>query len=76
MITKNTYKYGYSGYGIGFDICLQFSWSHCGWGKSFIISGCDMNSSVHVNHKNKKVFVLSEDPIQALDDTTLTAKAK
>ena len=35
-----------------------------------------MNSSVHVNQKNKKVFVLSEDPIQALDDTTLTAKAK
>ena len=32
-----------------------------------------MSSSVHVDIKNKSIFILGEDPTQGLDGTTLTA---
>ena len=35
-----------------------------------------MNSSVHVDSKEKHIFILGEGPTQGLDDTTLTAEAK
>ena len=34
-----------------------------------------MNSSVHVDNKNKDVLILVEEPTLGLDDTTLTAEA-
>ena len=44
-------------------------------GKSVIISGADMSSSVHIDNKNKDILILGEGPTQGLDDTTLTAEA-
>ena len=38
--------------------------------------GADMSSSVYVDNENKNILVLSEDPTQGLDDTTLTAEVK
>ena len=35
-----------------------------------------MNSSVHIDNKNKDILTLGEGPTQGLDDTTLTAEAK
>ena len=35
-----------------------------------------MNSSVHVDNKNKNILILGERPTQGLDDTILTAEAK
>ena len=35
-----------------------------------------MNSSMHVDNKNKDILVLGEGPTQELDDTTLTVEAK
>ena len=35
-----------------------------------------MSSSVHIDNKNKNIFILGEGPTQELDDTTLTAEAK
>ena len=59
-LTKNADidKYHYSGYGIGFDRRGSFSLSSSGFGKTVIIFGAAMNSSVHTNHKNcrKNVF--------------------
>ena len=40
-------KYGYSGYGIGFDSTSQFSLPNGDWGKNVGIFGVDSNSSVH-----------------------------
>ena len=56
-LTKNASpdKYKYSGYGIGFNLCSQFSWIHGSWGKSAIIFGADMSSSVCVNNKKKNI---------------------
>ena len=46
------------------------------YGKNVIISGADMNSSVHVDNKGRDILVLGEVPTQGLDDMTLTAEAK
>ena len=44
-------------------------------GKNVIIFGADMSSSVHIDYKGKDILILGEEPIQRLDDTTLTAEA-
>ena len=33
-----------------------------------------MNSSTHVNNKQKKILILDDGPVQGVDDTTLTAE--
>ena len=45
-------------------------------GKNVIIFGADMNSSVHIDNKNKAILILDIGPTQGLDDTTLTTEAK
>ena len=59
-LTKNVDpdKYGYSGYGTGFDACLQFLWSCSEWGKHAVIFGVDNSSSAHVDNKKKDILVL------------------
>ena len=54
-LTNNTNidKYGYSGYGIGFDRKSSFSFPGDGFGRNVLISGADMSSSAHVNNKKK-----------------------
>ena len=53
-LTKNTDidKYGYSGYGIGFDRKGEFSFLGSGYGQNVIIFGVDM-SSFHIDNKKK-----------------------
>ena len=46
-------KYGYSGYGIGFDRKSSFSFPGSGFGQNVIIFGVDMNSSAHTDNKKK-----------------------
>ena len=45
-------------------------------GKNVIIFGADMNSSVHIDNKNKDISILGEEPTKGLHDTTLRAEAK
>ena len=73
-ITKSDCKY--SGYSIGFDYRSEFSFTDGSMGKNVIVFGADMSSSVHIDNENKDILILGEGPIQELDDTTLTAKAK
>ena len=50
-MTKNANidKYGYSGYGIGFDRTSAFSFPDgVGFGQNVIIFGVDMSSSAHI----------------------------
>ena len=77
-LTKNADqdKYKYSGYGISFDSCSEFSFIDKGMGKNVMIFGANMVSSVDIGNKNKDILILGEEPTQGLDDTTLTAEAK
>ena len=54
-LTKNTdiNKYGYSGYGIGFDRKSSFSFPGSKFGQNVIIFGVDMSSPVHVDNRKK-----------------------
>ena len=42
-------------------------------GKTVIIFGVDIRSSVHIDNEGKDILILDEGPAQGLDDTTLTA---
>ena len=48
-------KYGYSGYGIGFDRKGSFSFSSGGYGQNVISFGVDMSSSIHIDNKKKDI---------------------
>ena len=54
-LTKNADidKYGYSGYGLGFDRKSSFSFPGSGFGSNVIIFGVDMSSSAYVDNKKK-----------------------
>ena len=67
-------KYGYSGYGIGFDKRSSFSFPGGGFGQNVIIFGVDMNFSSHVNKKKKDILVFGRGPTQALEHTLTTGK--
>ena len=69
ILTKNADidKYGYSGYGIGFDRRSSFSFPGGGFGQNVIIFGVDMSSSAHIDNKKKYILVLGKGPTQGLE---------
>ena len=74
-LTKNTdiEKYGYSGYGIGFDRISSSSFPGSGFGQNVLIFGANMSSSTHINNKKKDILVLGKGPTQRVEHT-LTAE--
>ena len=60
-------KYGYSGYGIGFDRRSSFSFVGGGFGPNILIFGADMSSSTKINNKKKDILVLGKGPTQGLE---------
>ena len=60
-MTKNADidKYGYSGYGIGFDRKTSFSFPSGGFGQNVLIFGVDMSFSAHIDDKKKRHITLS-----------------
>ena len=68
-MTKNADidKYGYSGYGIGFDRRSSFSFPSGRFGQNILIFGADMSSSAHINNKKKEKLVLGKGPTQGLE---------
>ena len=54
-LTKNADidKYGYSGYGIGFDRRSSFSFLSGGFGQNILVFGVDMSSSAHIFEKDQ-----------------------
>ena len=56
-LTKNADidKYGYSGYGIGFDRRTSFSFPGGGLGQNVLVFGVDMSSSVHIDNKKRYI---------------------
>ena len=69
----NIEKYKYSGYGIGFDRKLSFSFRGGGFGQNVLIFGPDMSSSIHLDNKKKDILVLARGPTLGLE-ITLTAE--
>ena len=60
-LTKNADidKYGYSGYGIGFNRKSSFSFPSDVFGQNELIFGADMSSSAHIDNK-KDILVLGK----------------
>ena len=73
-LTKNTdiEKYGYSGYGIGFDRS-SFTFPGGGFSQNVLIFRVDMSSSAHIDNKKKDILLLGKGPTQGLE-YTLTAE--
>ena len=74
-LTKNTDidKYGYSGYGTGFNRRSSFSHPGGKFAQNVLIFGADMSSSAHIDNKKKDILALGKGPAQGLEHT-LTAK--
>ena len=74
-VTKNADidKYGYPGYGTGFDRKLSFSFPGGGFGQNVILFRVDMSSSTHIYNKKKDILILGKSPTQGLEHT-LTAE--
>ena len=70
----NTDKYGYSGYGIGFDRKGSFSFPNGGYGQNVIIFGVDMSSSIHIDNKKKDILILGRGPTHGLESILTTEK--
>ena len=73
-LTKNAdiNKYGYSGYGIGFDRNTSFSVDN-EIGKN-VIFGVDMSSSTKIDNSEKDVLILGIGPTQGLENMLSTEK--
>ena len=75
-LTKNADidKYGYSGYGIGFDRRSSFSFPGGGFGQNVIIFGVDMSSSTKIDNRKKDILILGKGPTQGLEHTLSAEK--
>ena len=74
-LTKNVDidKYGYSGYGIGFDRRGSFPFPGGGYGQNVLIFGVEVSFTSHIDNKRKDILVLGIGPTQGLEHT-LTAE--
>ena len=70
-MTKNAGidKYGYSGYGIGFDRHGSFSFLGIGLARNVITFGVDMSSSIKIDNRKKDILILGKGPTKGLEHT-------
>ena len=69
-------KYGYIGYGTGFDARSQSSLPIRECGKNPVIFGVDDKSPRHTVNRKKDILFLGEEPMDGLDDITIMVEAK
>ena len=76
ILTKhvNFDKYGYSGFGIGFDKKGSFSFPNGGYGQNIITFGVYMSSSIDIDNKKKDILILGRGPTQGLESTLTSEK--
>ena len=67
-------KYGYSGYGIGFDRQGSFSFPDIGIERNVIIFGVDMSSLTKIDNRKKDILILGKGPTQGLEHTLSAGK--
>ena len=68
-------KYSYSGYGIRFDTCVEYSLPDGSVDKNVTLFGVDMSSSMHIDNRRKDILILGTGPTQGLHHT-LTAETQ
>ena len=68
-------KYSYCGFGIGFNICGEYSLPDGSVCKNVTIFGADMSSSVHIDNRGKDILILDKGPTKGLNNT-LTAESQ
>ena len=75
-LTKNAgiEKYGYFGFGIGFDRRSSFSCPGGGFGQNVLTFGVDMSSSVRIDNKKKDILLLGKGLTQGLERTLTVEK--
>ena len=75
-LTKNAdiEKYGYFGFGIGFDRRSSFSFPGVRFCQNVPIFGVDMSSCAYIDNKKKDILVLGKGPTQGLESTLTTEK--
>ena len=58
-LTKNAdiNKYGYSGYGTGFDRRGSFSFLGGGYGQNVLIFGVEMSFTAHIDNKKRHIHI-------------------
>ena len=71
----NLDKYGYSGYGIEFNMRSRFSLPNGEFGKHVFIFDVDNSSSVHSNNRKNNILLLGDRLTDGLDNTTITEEA-
>ena len=76
ILTKNADidKYGYSGYGIGFDRKSSFSFPSGEFGQNILIFGVDTSSSAHTDNKKKGILILGKGPTNTRIRTYFTCR--
>ena len=62
-------RYGYFGYGIGFDRKGFFSHPSGGIGRNIIVFGVDLSLSSKTDKRKKDILILSKGPTQGLEHT-------
>ena len=67
-------KYGYSGYGIGFDRRGRFSFPGTRLGRNVIMFGVDVSSSTKIDNRKKDILILGKGPTQGLKHTLCAEK--
>ena len=82
-ITKNTdsSKNNYTGHGLCFDEGGEFghtvrqdNFDRTTNAKKIIIFGVDMSSSIHLTNRANSIYVMGEDFIQGINDTSIYAE--
>ena len=76
QITKNadTDKHKYKGYGICFDEGGLFSIGNINNGRRVIIFGVHEDSVIHANNKANNIFVMGDEFVQGINNTTMYAE--
>ena len=76
QITKNadTRKYKYKGYGICFDEGGLFSIGNITNGRKVLMFGVHEDAVILANNKANNIFVMGDDFVQGINDTTLYAE--
>ena len=72
--TRDTDKYTYSGYGLGFDSMGQFSHSQGGMAKNMITFGVNSSNLVHATNKTQNILILGHGLTQKVNNTTIYAE--
>ena len=82
-ITKNTdySKNNYTGYGLCFDegnalghTIREGNFDHTTNARNVLIFGADMSSSVHASNRANHIYVMGQDFVQGINDTTIYAE--